>query len=248
MKIGIIGCGWLGFRLAKQLSANNELFVTTTSVKKLTDFPSYFHSFLINFNDSSVKEWETLQNLDSIIISIPFGRQLAFNFLEQRLKNLQKFIKTFKKQLFFTGSVGIYPSVNTEIDENFPSSALQPNLLFVENFLKIAFPQINILRLGGLMGGNRVFSNYAVSDLHQMVNHVHYQDVCLAIEKMIVQNTTSKTYNIVAPQHPTKQEIINYQKNINIALTTNPSGKIVSSKKLENELDFTFSFPNPVYF
>lgn len=248
MKIGIIGCGWLGIRLAKHLSLNNEIYVTTTSIEKVSELNSYFHSFCINFDYLKPEKWEILSQLDVIIITIPFGKLLKQNFLENRLKNLQYFIKDFKNQLFFTSSIGIYPSISAEFDEKTPSELLQPELFFVENFLKNYFPQTNILRLGGLMGDNRIFSKYTVTDFHYVVNHVHYQDVCLAIEKMIAQKIHSQTYNIVAPKHPTKQEIINRQKGLNIALTEFPSGKIISAKKLENELNFEFSLPNPIDF
>lgn len=249
MKIGIIGCGWLGFRLAKHLSSkNNKIYVTTTSVEKITELNSLFHSFLINFDNFETKKWEILSELDVIIITIPFAKHLEDDFLKNRLKNLQCFISEFKNQLFFTSSVGIYPSIDAEVDEKFPIGSLQSELFFSENLIKKHFPQVNLLRLGGLMGDNRIFSNYKVTNVHQVVNHVHYQDVCLAIETMILQKTHAKTYNIVAPLHPTKQEIINYQKGTNTALTEPPSGKIVSSKKMENELNFQFSFPNPIYF
>ena len=44
MKIGIIGCGWLGTRVAQKLENENEIFVTTRSdentsdLKKLSSF------------------------------------------------------------------------------------------------------------------------------------------------------------------------------------------------------------------
>ncbi|WP_052456928.1 hypothetical protein [Capnocytophaga cynodegmi] len=147
-----------------------------------------------------------------------------------------------------TSSVGIYPQINQEINENFPCELLDSKLLYVENFLKNQFPQTNILRLGGLMGDDRIFSRYNVSETSQVVNHIHYQDICLIIEKMISLNLQSKLYNVAAPKHPTKQEIINHQKGTKIAIDKTPSGKIVLSDRLKTELNYQFLYPNPIYF
>ncbi|CEN35333.1 Rossmann-fold NAD(P)-binding domain-containing protein [Capnocytophaga cynodegmi] len=248
MKIGIIGCGWLGFRLANHLKTNNTIYTTTRSTDKNKFLSSYFHSFIIDFDDSEVKKWEILTELDCIIIAIPFGRHLDSNILNKRLKNICIFIENFEKQLFFTSSVGIYPQINAEINEDFPCELLDSKLLYVENFLKNQFPQTNILRLGGLMGDNHIFSKYNVSETSQIVNHIHYQDICLIIEKMISLNLQSKLYNVVAPKHPTKQEIINHQKGTKIAIDRTPSGKIVLSDRLKTELSYQFLYPNPIYF
>ncbi|GIJ93131.1 NAD(P)-dependent oxidoreductase [Capnocytophaga stomatis] len=247
MKIGIIGCGWLGFRLAKHLKTNNTIYTTARNIEKYKSLDAYFRSFLIDFDDFEVKKWKILSDLDCIIITIPFGRHLNNDILEKRLENICFFIQDFKKQLFFTSSVGIYPQSDTEMNEYFPSTLLEPKLFFVESFLRNQFPQINILRLGGLMGDDRILSKYKISEPNQVANHIHYQDICLIIEKMISLNLESRLYNVVAPQHPMKQEIINYQKGTKTTLGK-PYGKIILSEKLETELDYNFLYPNPIYF
>ncbi|CEN37150.1 hypothetical protein CCYN2B_40024 [Capnocytophaga cynodegmi] len=56
MKIGIIGCGWLGFRLANHLKTNNTIYTTTRNTDKNKFLSTYFHSFIIDFDDSEVKK------------------------------------------------------------------------------------------------------------------------------------------------------------------------------------------------
>lgn len=250
MKIGIIGCGWLGIRLGRFLGIHHDIFATTTSFEKLNTLNfENFYPYVVDFDQIICQEWEIISDLDVIIISIPFGKSLEIDFLTQRLQNLLKFIGKFKKQMFFTSSIGIYSSVEGEISEDVPTDLLHPNLLFVEDSLCSAFPQINILRLGGLMGDNRKLSNYSVANPQQVVNHIHYQDVASVIAKMIRLHLHSKKYNVVAPQHPVKQEIINFQKGIAKATHYGkPSGKIVSSQRLITELSYDFLFPNPLFF
>lgn len=250
MKIGIIGCGWLGIRLAKFLQNQHEIFATITSTEKKKALKNEkIKFFLANFDDFTDEKWEILPDLDTIIITIPFGKHLEMPILEKRLKNLSKFIENYSKQLFFTSSVGIYPSVETEIFEDFPSQALETHLFFVEHFLQKKFPQINILRLGGLMGDNRKLSNYPIKEPYQVANHIHYQDVIKIIDTMITLGLHSKVYNVVAPEHPVKQTIIDFQKGNSFSEKNNISyGKKVSSQKLQQELSYEFIFPNPIYF
>lgn len=253
-KIGIIGCGWLGLHLAKYLSANYKIFTTTTSDKKIDELTEMgFQSTAIQFCDDKISQekssWEFLNDLDIIIITVPFSKRTNIKSLENRFENISLFIKGFKKQIFLMSSIGIYPQVEIEMnEENVNNELLETNIYFVEERMKKNFPQVNILRLGGLMGGTRIFSNYHVTNTNQIVNHVHYLDICSVIEKMINQNSERKTYNIVAPLHPAKQEIINYQKGIDKDFLTTDSGRKISSDIMIRELNYQFKFPDPILF
>ena len=101
------------------------------------------------------------------------------------------------------------------------------------------------------MGDDRFLSKYVdlnSQNLSQMVNHIHYKDVCQVIEKMIRRNKNSSIYNVVAPEHPTKEEVLEYQLNKKIISSTNREGKIISSQKIQDEFNYEFIYPNPVYF
>ena len=66
---------------------------------------------------------------------------------------------------------------------------------------------------------------------------------------MIDLKISSKTYNVVSPQHPTKQNVIDFQKGIPCKNNTHKEqGRIISSEKLQQELMYDFLFPNPLYF
>jgi nucleoside-diphosphate-sugar epimerase len=257
MKIGIIGCGWLGIRLAKYLSKKHDIYTTTTlESKKEKLIESGFKSLVIKFFDDKILEKseivEKFLELDIIIITVPFSKSTKIHLLQNRFDNLSLFIDKFKNQIFLMSSIGIYPQTEREITEdNILEEDLNPSILFVEKLMRSNYPQINILRLGGLMGDNRIFSNYEITAPEQVVNHIHYQDICYIVEKMIEKGITTKTYNIVAPMHPTKQEIIDYQKgskNEQVEAKSKPFGRIILSKKSEIELDFIYKHPNPVTF
>jgi hypothetical protein len=100
------------------------------------------------------------------------------------------------------------------------------------------------------MGKERIFIKYKTQPTNQVVNHVHFEDICLIIEKMISKNYSSKIYNVVAPLHPTKQEIINFQNGIidNIFNKENHQGRIILTKLLINELNYDYKNPDPKMF
>ncbi|WP_374460246.1 NAD(P)-binding domain-containing protein [Chryseobacterium taeanense] len=247
-KLGIIGCGWLGNHIAEKLSNRYEIFVTTTSESKINEFTAKgYHATLADFPDhaSEIKPWEVISQLDAVIITVPFsgirGTQVS---MKDRQENLLKFLGNYKGQLFLMSSTGVYPQDEKEFtEEDQPAENVES-----EGFILHQFPQCNILRLAGLMGGQRLLKNYNISNLDQLVNHIHYADICSVVEKMLDNQSKAKVYNVVAPVHPDKQEIINAQKNLPYTGERTDKGRLISPAKLIAELDFEFQYPDPRYF
>jgi len=245
MKKGlIIGKGWLGGRLENVLS--NKYNLTTT--KRNADKPNCIS---INFDQVIDKSIST-NEYEFIVITIPFGNRQSMEQLDFRFTQLIQFIGNFNKQILLISSTGIYPDKEDVIYEStFSDNELNQSYQLIENKLKITYPQLIILRLGGLMGDNRYLSNYIKLDkpnLDVVANHIHYQDVCIIIDTIIEMNFKGKVYNAVAPKHPTKEEILEYQINQKLIKSDIEKGKIISSEKLINELNYQFTFPNPLYF
>jgi len=248
-KLGIIGCGWLGNHIAERLSNKYEIFVTTTTESKIEEFESKgYHATLIslpNELDSEMKEWEATKELDAVIISVPFsgirGAQIPMN---DKRENLLNFLGDFKGQLFLASSTGVYSQEEKEFtEEDQPAKDVES-----ESFILERFPQTNVLRLAGLMGGERLLKNYNISNLDQLVNHIHYADIASVIEKMLDNQSESKVYNVVAPIHPNKEEVINAQKDLPYEGERTMVGRTISPEKLIDELDFEFQYPDPRYF
>ena len=248
-KLGIIGCGWLGNHIAERVSDQYEIFATTTTSSKVEDLNSKgYLTTLISFADelnSDMKQWEAAADLDAIIISVPFsGIRGAKISMTERRKNLLRFVGDYKGQVFFTSSTGVYPQTDKEFkEEDQPAVEVES-----ESFILQQLPQTNILRLAGLMGDQRLLKNYNISDLDQLVNHIHYADICSVIEKMLDKHSESKVYNVVAPIHPNKEEVINAQKDLPYDGERTTVGRTVSPEKLIKDLDFEFQYPDPRYF
>ena len=249
-KLGIIGYGWLGSRIANQLSSQFEIYTTTTNPEKLADLKSKsIEVELVEFPDENkahqITTWDVISSLDAVIITIPFSsRQSCASSLFNKIQNISAFLGDYKGLLFMMNSTGVYPQEEKLYTEK--NQAI--NNVSSERLFKTNFPQINILRLAGLMGDDRLLKNYNISNPEAPVNHVHYIDIARVIESMIELEMNAKLYNVVAPEHPSKQDVINAQNNEVYDVEKEAIGRIISSAKLIEELDFTFKFPDPRVF
>lgn len=248
-KLGIIGCGWLGNHIAERLSNRYEIFPTTTTASKIEELESKgYHPTLIDFpNHESeiITKWDVFPQLDAVIITVPFsgirGAQIS---MKEKQENLLKFLGDYKGQLFLMSSTGVYPQIDKDFTENDqPAEEVES-----ENFILQQFPKTNILRLAGLMGDQRLLKNYNISNLDLLVNHIHYADICSVVKKMLNNQSESKVYNVVAPIHPNKEEVINAQKDLPYEGTRTTVGRTISPNKLFKELNFEFQYPDPRYF
>lgn len=239
MKISIIGCGWVGQKLAPRLfQQGHHVVVTTTSPEKLAVLENLSsEAHLLDFG----KPFETdfLEGSDALIFSMPVSR-------EQWHAGFEKLAVQATRVIFFS-STGIYPQLPLTFEEDF-SENLRADILASENLIRRKFPQAVILRFGGLMGAERsvknMFANRAVPNLGKRVNHIHYEDI-LEIVKILLQSKTQHlVYNIVAPLHPTLAEILNVPDAGAAAMPQ----RLISPARFIQEFNYNFIHPNPVHF
>jgi len=249
-KIGIIGCGWLGIRIADYFSEKAQIYTTTTRLEKVQGLKDKgFHVSLLELTDVLVDDaspkWESASELDAVIITLPFsGRNCCVSSLHNRVQQLAHFLGNYKGSICMMSTTSVYADFEAEVtEEDLPFMQVQG-----ERLMRKEYPQLTILRLGGLMGDDRFLSKYTIKVPEQRVNHIHYSDICTAIERIIETKADSKLYNLVAPQHPTKAEVIAMQTSSIFDKNTIPKGKIISSKHLCSDLNFEFQYPDPRFF
>lgn len=128
-------------------------------------------------------------------------------------------------------------------------------IMEAEELAKIKDENTVILRLGGLMGYDRVAGKYTAGKTVEdgTTNYVHRDDVVGIIERVIAQNLRGKILNVVAPIQSTKKEI--YTKNAKqfgfdeTYFTENIStNKNLNAKGVETLLDYTFKKPDVMCF
>lgn len=223
--VGIIGCGWLGKPLARELSKN--LHVECFSRQTTHDNSPFWHS-------------------DIVIIAI--------NTKDNYLETLRK-IATLTKptcNIILMSSISIYREFDEDVDESFEIT--QPSLIKEAEELILGLKEnVIILRLGGLMGDDRVAGRWkrATDFSDGYVNYIHKEDVINIVKNIIENSVKLGIYNLVAPLHPSRQEI--HRKNSQkfgseIGKFEGFSKRKVSSEKVIKELNYTFLYPNPLEF
>jgi len=259
MNILILGCGWVGEELAlSYLNDGNQVFVTCTSEEKKERLQGLgLFVTCANFDvDHQIQSFP--KAYDYVLVSVPAASRVDQVLLEKRFENLANYLKIISySKLIYLSSVGVYPDVDGIFDEGYQED-LNHRLLEAEQQLKRTLPEVIIYRLGGLFGKNRIFAKYFQNKIcttgNQPTNFVHLDDVVALIKEGFGKDLSSGIYNIVAPEHPSKEEVIkaSAQKyGFDLPSVFEPKDsfqKVVDGSKIKKALDYTFIHPSPLNF
>jgi nucleoside-diphosphate-sugar epimerase len=261
-KIAVLGCGWLGFPLAKSLVIKS-FFVngSTTSIDKVSRIASNgIAPFLINLGlEKSGDDIQLFLDADLLIINIPPGRgtEQADDY-EDKISALAKEIeKSTIKKVIFISSTSVYPEINDHVDETYEDkseSASAKRMLAAEEIIKsIPIIQSTIIRMAGLIGPNRHPGRFFSGKENipaglSPVNLIHLEDCIGVIEFVIENNLWDQTFNAAAPSHPLKTDfydLASQKFNGKSAqfLQEEGSYKIVDSAKIISE-GYQFKHPD----
>ncbi|PHR56000.1 MAG: hypothetical protein COA44_09025 [Arcobacter sp.] len=223
MNIGIIGCGWLGKPLSKYLSKDHQV--------------SCFHR-----SDTHDIFWKN--ELFIICISTK----------DNYLQSLQNFLLKIpsKAKIILMSSTSVYKEFDKEVTEEtfIHEKTIQKE---AEELMQKAPNKLLILRLGGLMGEDRIAGKWkSVSTFADSpVNYIHQEDILPIVSTFIQKDIHSGIFNLVSPLHPLRSQV--HKKNaqdfgFELGNFKGMSQRVVSSNKLIKTLDYNFIYPNPLEF
>jgi nucleoside-diphosphate-sugar epimerase len=268
-KISILGCGWLGFPLAKAMIAKGfSISGSTTSTEKVSILEeSGINPFLININLNEVSlpvgkstslEIESFLNESSIlIIDIPpkLRGDNADSFVDKIAYLIPIIEKSTIEKVLFISSTSVYGENNLLVTEETKPNADSESgkqLIITESLLlnNINF-KTTILRFGGLIGKDRnpikfLAGKENIENPGAPINFIHLEDCIGIIIQIIESNSWDQTYNAVAPFHPSREEYYTQKaKELNLPLPKfnhkkESTKKIISSAKIENVLHYSF--------
>jgi len=259
MKVLIVGYGWVGNIFADTcIRAGCQVHATTTSVAKITVMQQKgIVPYVINFIDEqSNNALPTF--FDFILISVSATKKEELATCLQKFQHLTTFLSKINHSCaVYLSSTGIYPAAHFPINEtNIPLEQLDNKLFQVEQLLLAKLKQLNILRLGGIFGYDRIpgkhFSNKVCPVANQPANYIHVDDICTIIWRLYHQGITGQLFNAVSPAHPLKKVLIlKMAKKYHYAPPsdfqhTAQAEKIVSPQKLITQLNYTFHYPDPL--
>ena len=261
--ISLLGCGWLGFPLALNLiSRGFNVKGSTTSPEKIPVLEaSGIDPMLVQFDKSYPNpDLTKLLDGDILIVSVPPGRRTADgpdNYKRMGEILTEQVPGSSISKLIFISSTSVYSdsnSVLTEISEISPQTASAKAIAEIEKSL-LALPiQVIILRLAGLFGPGRSPGRFFSGKTNipnglAPVNMIHQEEVVSLINSLIDSDSAKGIYIGSTPSHPTKEEFYTLAAHIDKLpepdfIPEKLSWKIVNSERVENELGFSFKFPN----
>lgn len=243
-KISILGCGWLGKPLA--ISFINEGYTvkgSTTSEEKLELLEmNGIEPYIVDISD--FEEYDSFLNSDILIIAITSKDVDGFESLIAQIQEspIQKVI--------FISSTSVYGKLNRVMTEE--DAVLKLPLTEIENlFRENTFFETTIIRFAGLFGDERQPANWfkngkKIPQPKGFVNMIHKEDCIEIIQEIIAQNCWNETFNACSNHHPTRREFYTLAKlNNDFEVPKFEENevyewKIISSKKIQEVLDYTF--------
>lgn len=246
-KISILGCGWFGLPLAKQLIASGyHVKGSTTSISKVQLLADAgIEAYRIVFEADQIEFNPAFFETELLIISIPPGRNspTAVYYPEKIMAVANAAKKHGVKQVIFISSTGVYEDGNFEVDETVipnPTSDSGKLICAAEKLLQgeTAFCT-TILRFAGLIGPGRFLTKHITGKTDvpnglAPINLIHLTD-CIGLTEMIIsQLAFGKIYHGVSPHHPTRAKF--YTKNCQAHHLAAPSFKseLLDWKKIES--------------
>lgn len=216
-KIAVIGCGWLGLPLAKQLILSGyAVSGTARSPDKLVSLNSSgIEALPLTLGQLQSGTLNSLKTCKIWIVNIPSSRRTVKpEVFTAQMIELIEHAKHSVDHLVFISTTSVYGNREGRVTEE---SKCEPNTPSANAHVKIEqYIQSNmhsnstVLRLAGLVDAERhpvkfLANKTDLNSPNQVVNLIHKQDVCNAIEKLIDIGPQSKALHLSSTEHPARE-------------------------------------------
>ena len=197
MKVAIVGCGYVGTRVAKNLRGKSDYTVTatTTTPERVAQLEGVAQRVAVLKGNDIDAMTAVLQEQDAVMLCV--GARNPHSYKESYLDTAKTLVSVLQqtptvKQVIYTGTYSVYGDRQGElVTEDSPVAPANPNgeiLAETERILLAASSpnlQVSILRLGGIYGPTRelvkIFGGWAGSTRpgagEDVTNWVHTDDV-----------------------------------------------------------------------
>jgi nucleoside-diphosphate-sugar epimerase len=230
MNVAIIGCGYVGTAIARQLSdLSYVVTATTTTLERVTQLQAVAQRVLVATGDNQSSLLAALENQDAVILTIaPTGNKqvnedgykATYLHTAKNLVDILQQVPTVK-HLIYTSSCGVYGDRNGEwVNEESPVVLNNEHGEILHDTEKILLAASNpnrkvcILRLGAIYGSGREigkrFSKLAGTTRpgkgENFINWIHLDDIVSAVNFALTYKLQG-IYNVVNDTPLTSREI-----------------------------------------
>jgi len=218
--IGLIGCGWLGEALTKELVSQKYSVIVSTQhqekIEALSQLGAQVERFSLSDQQPSQDHFQlSLFKQSCLIVAIPPGIRQGKTDYPDKIKHLVQLAESADvKQLIMISSTAIYNGLTGNIDENvsIDLSAKKTSVIHLAEKQAFAFSgHTIILRLSGLVGPNRhpgkfLRGNRLLSDPEATTNLIHQKDAVGLLLGLINTSNHTAIYNGSSNTHVSKRE------------------------------------------
>lgn len=252
--ISILGCGWLGKPLGKNLFQSGYVVRGSTTRHENIDVLKQAGILPFVFNVDELLSREGIRDFfdtDVLVISLPHGvrKGKAEEYMSQIRRVLQVAQDGLTQRIILISTTSVYPNLNRIVTEE---DADNDNpIVKSERLVRDSAIPATILRFSGLYGPGRhpgkfLAGKVDVKDGDAPVNMIHLDDCIGIITQVIQQNIWNEVFNACADEHPTRRTF--YTKAA-LELGAEPpmflddhssTYKIVSSERVKKALRYHF--------
>lgn len=263
--ISILGCGWLGHPLGRRLvEAGVQVNGSTTTPSKVSALradgiaphllrltPELHTEAPASFFDAHI-----------LFLNIPPDRtadEPVAHYRAQVCAATEAAVQHGVSWIVFVSATSVYPSEGQEVVESdaTPHSERARVLLEAERVVQESPCDATILRYAGLIGGERHPGRFLagrtdVAGGEARLNLIHQTDAVGVAEAVLQQEVRNDIFNVCAPEHPRREPFYRAaardvgQPPPSFDASTPRPNKIVSIAHLQERVNYTFQYPNPM--
>ncbi len=213
-----MGGGFIGKPFAQFMHKNDVNYLVTARSESSVEglLAEGLNAFRFDLNSDFNTIPISFSKPDFIVLAFPPIKTTSTDYITL----LEKLISmVFHKELkvVYLSSTSVYsPDAGLFMeDDDTADQNGNANIRCAEQYISSLSCKSWVLRLGGLCGGNRLLLKYVsgriVQNSNQTMNLVHQEDVVQSLVSIVNGYIEAGTYNVVSPNHPTKEEFYNAQ-------------------------------------
>ncbi len=246
--ISILGSGWLGLPLAKQLVKRGHRVKASTRSPQRIDAIKAVNAkpFIVDIKQLD-ESTEAFLRADILIVNITSKDIAAFKKLISRVE------ASSLKKVLLASSISVYKNTNGFISESDGAEDSNNPLYQIENLFRInRHFQTTIVRFAGLIGyerhPGRFFGERKIPQPEAPVNLIHRDDCINILDGIIQHELWGEVFNACADTHPSKRVFYSYaRQSLGLAAPefeapAETEYKIINNTKIRQSLGYRFKY------
>jgi nucleoside-diphosphate-sugar epimerase len=262
----IIGCGYLGKKVARQwLSHGGRVFALTRSQSRAEQLRSDGLQPIVG-DVLQLESLEDLPEVASVLCAVGHSRRSGHSLHSMYVEGLRNVLDRVRAptRFLYVSSTGVYDQRDgaevTEESDTSPTEESAQAVLEAEKLLKERLPEAIILRFAGIYGPGRLLREDNIrsgeplaTDANLWLNLIHVDDGAAAVERAERLGRPGATYNICDDHPVLRGEFFQHMANLLGApapkfdagvVIGKSANRRISNRKMHEDLKVPLQYPS----